>query len=39
MPGLDFAHVQDIVNKHILRMLEDTFSLGPASIKLPFFTV
>ena len=27
MPGLDFAHVQENVNPHILRMLQGTFSL------------
>ena len=32
MPGWDFAHVPDDVNPHILRMLEDTFSLGVAHV-------
>ena len=30
MPGRDFAHVQDDFNPHILRTLEDTFSLEAA---------
>ena len=31
-PGWDFAHVQDGVNPHILRMFEDTFSHDVANI-------
>ena len=32
MSGRDFAHVQDDVNPHILRMLKGTFSLGAVRI-------
>ena len=32
MPGWDFAHVEDDVNPHILRMLQDTFFLDAAHI-------
>ena len=32
MRGRDFAHVQDDVNPHILRMLEDTFSIDLAQL-------
>ena len=32
MPSLDFAHVQDDVNPHILRMLEGSFSLDAAHL-------
>ena len=30
MPGLDFVHEQDDVNRHILRMLEGFISLAEA---------
>ena len=32
MPGRDYAHAQDDLNQHILRMLEGTFSLDPARV-------
>ena len=32
MPGRDFAHVQDDVNPHILRMFKGTFSLDAAKM-------
>ena len=32
MPGWDFEYVQDDMNPHIWRMLEDTFSLVTAHI-------
>ena len=36
MPGWDFAHVQDDVNPHSLRMLEDTlFISGPTFLAIP----
>ena len=34
MPGWDFAHVQDDVNMHILRMLESILSLVFACVAL-----
>ena len=33
MSGLDIAHIQDDVNSHILRMLEDIVSLSVVHIK------
>ena len=37
MPGWDFAHVHDDVNPHILRMLEGTFSLNAAHLRIVVF--
>ena len=34
MPGYDFAHVQDDMNPHILRMFDGTFSLDTAHIAM-----
>ena len=34
MPEWDLAHVEDDVNSHILRMLDDTFSLDVAQLIL-----
>ena len=36
MPGLDFAHVQDNINPHILRVFECTFSLDTSQFILKF---
>ena len=33
-PGWDLTHVQDVVNPHILRMLEDAFLLDTANLFL-----
>ena len=37
MPGRDFAHVQDDVNLHILRISESTFSLDAVRLTVFYY--